>query len=163
MALTMRVFLLLALVGCVDEGPTNAHQWHDIPLVTLTPTVFGVDAAAWEYAVADAAEDWEQILRNVDCEVTFAVATGGHEVCGWAVKEWPFPTHWMGVTGYGAHESIDVIAELDTPRLHQTLMHELGHAMGLEHVEGRTSVMNPAGGVFVEQDVADAARAIGCN
>lgn len=126
-------------------------------MATLTPVAIDVDAGAWRAAVAAAVDRWSIELANVQCPITpFVIGDAGHEVRGWKIERWPFETHWLGATHVGADESIDVVADLEAVHLHNTLLHELGHAMGLGHRTDQPSLMNPDGGELVPDDVADA-------
>lgn len=161
----MRILLLaVCLAACATEaGPAPVERhWHDVPRFALHPIAEDVDAATWGQAVADAADRWRVELAAVGCEVRIELADDGHEVRGWTEAAWPFPSFWLGSTTFGANESMDVVGDLASDKREQVLMHEMGHALGLPHVEDRPSLMNPRAGELTDEDVENAALALGC-
>jgi hypothetical protein len=139
----------------VEAGTAPERQWSDAPAFSLHPVE--LDAAPLKVA----ADRWRIALEAAGCDVVIDVGPAGHEVRGWTAKAWPFPSHWLGVTSFG-EERIDVIGELAEERLEDVLTHEIGHAIGLPHVDDRPSVMNDRGGTMTAEDVELAAVAIGC-
>ena len=160
-----RLCVALALcAACAAESPPSpvGQQWHDVPRFAVKPIAVDVDQASWNDAVAAAGDRWRVELAAVGCESRIELADDGHEVRGWTEAAWPFPTNWIGSTTFGANESIDVVGDQPADRREQVLMHEIGHALGLQHIEGRPSLMNPRAGELTDEDVEMAAAALGC-
>lgn len=157
----MRVLLFL-LAGCTQE-PSPHLQWHDAPDLTLSPLAIDIELAAWRLAISDAAQAWENELAAVDCNATIVLADNGHAMRGYAEAAWPHLAYELGETSFGTSESIDAVGDLDPIELHRVLVHELGHAFGLVHIETRPSAMNSRAGDLTIDDAIDAAAVVGCD
>lgn len=147
--------VLLVLAACSAQS-TPEQGWSDVPTALVTPSVAGAaDLVEWATDVANAVEEWNVRLDAAGCPKAFEVGEDGHDVKGWLAVDWPHPTHYLGLTDLGPRERMDVVANLPVERRHLTIMHELGHAMGLVHT-GREGLMNARVGEVLEADVGDA-------
>lgn len=157
----LRKTMLLAPVlvaACAGDG------W-DTPHARVTAT--NPDGVAplltastgWEGEVAWAIETWAESIRR-SCPPPFElVSEGGHEVRLVSLDSWRFE----GFIGMFDGETVHV---MEGPYIRATLLHELGHAMGLPHSADPDSIMY-GGGVsrpgLTIQDARDAAAATGCD
>jgi hypothetical protein len=145
----MRLVVLAALVGAC----TASDRWDDIPKASVH--------AVGEHTadVGEAIRAWESVLPP-RCPVPFVVADHGHRVRVLAASSWPWRFDASGVITPGGN--IDV---RDGDSAVVVLEHELGHALGLEHVTSRPSIMAPTGELPdapTREDGDAAARALGC-
>jgi hypothetical protein len=140
--------LVLFVAAC-----TVSDRWDDVPTA-------GVHAEGEHAAdVADAIDAWESVLP-VRCPVPFALAEHGHRVRVLGAGAWPWRADASGVITPGG--GIDV---RDGDSAVVVLEHELGHALGLDHVTDRPSIMAPTGELPdapTPEDGDAAARALGC-
>jgi hypothetical protein len=140
--------LVLFVAAC-----TMSDRWDDVP--TASVHAEGDHAAD----VGDAIDGWESVLPG-HCPVLFAVADHGHRVRVLAASSWPWRADASGVITPGG--GIDV---RDGDSVVVVLEHELGHALGLEHVTDRPSIMAPTGELPdapTAEDGVAAARVLGC-
>ena len=145
----MRLLVLAAFVGAC----TASDRWTDVP--TASVHVEGAHAPD----VGEAIDAWESVLP-AHCPVPFALADHGHRVRVLAASSWPWRADAAGVITPGGN--IDV---RDGDSAVVVLEHELGHALGLEHVTNRPSIMSPTGELPdapTPEDGEAAARALGC-
>lgn len=156
-ALSTIVLVAVAMLsGCVQA--TLHRGWDDTPGAVLTPTVSdGLDPASWKSDVEVAAQTWNAALSRCSDDV-FSLGEGGHVVRQYTAEDWPYPNS-IGITKIGHPHTIEVVHLDDTSYRQRVIMHELGHAMGLEHTE-HAGIMHPGGdpNLFVinREDIIDA-------
>jgi hypothetical protein len=154
--------LFAACGGCED------FRWPGNDLA-LRPEVSAEKSHAldrWTWDITVAAERWNLAAERAGCAVRFRVVeAGGYAVRLYAKSEWPFDPETRGSTLGGSHGVIDVRDRWDprTTGNMPTLLHELGHALGLEHIDDPASVMRKKTNLLTpgDPDVAALARA-GC-
>ena len=162
------VFLTLTLAGC---NPA----WHDIAdgeVAVITPVAPGVsesDLVWWELIVESAVIRWNTALDAEGCEPPFEIGLGGHRVELVVESAWPYDgacaKTWDGMDLGGHKEFIEARAG-QCASVH-TVMHELGHAMGLAHAPDDMPVVMNAYATrqpfeLTDYDVAQAVEALGC-
>ena len=149
----MRAIVMCVLVaGCVDNGAWNLPA----KLTPAGPATFGD-------AVSEAAAAWNAALAG--CAKPFVMATDGH-----AVELVPAAI-WTDGSDHGAWENSERI-EIEDLGIEAwwepAALHELGHAMGLDHVDPAVdplSVMKPLLGTLRAPSAGDTQRAralLGC-
>lgn len=131
----LAIALMLGSVAC--DVP-----WNGLPGLELRPSTQVAGTKDWWYAEVDeAATKWNAALEAEGCERPFRVVTeGGHPVV--LVRE----DNWIwgaDVNGKEVHNlRLDILNTPGEPAWPQNvLLHEMGHVMGLGHVDDETSVM----------------------
>lgn len=145
--------LAVLSTGCVDE-------WF-FPNAVLTPVANDELETQWREVVDRAALQWNIRLQSLGCEAPFVVGDGGNEVILVPRARW---SHGDSVVGLQTDDTLEIRGDSPTT-VSSVLMHEMGHAMGLDHVDRseRPSVMNAiAAPSIYDEDVAQAALAMGC-
>lgn len=153
----MRFLPLVFVVG----GCTSSVEAWDLP-AKLAPTG-GTDA--WRAQVAEAAGAWDLALSGCTI-VPFAMSDDatGKPVVLVAASDWTY----QGEGGWQDADQIQVLDRPGFPDSEPAVLHELGHALGLGHVDPALdafSVMKPAIGTLRVPSSGDAARAralLGC-
>lgn len=169
-----RIALALALVVL----PACELQWDDVPGAELRPVAEPgalLDSIEWEGFVMEAASVWNTKLVAIGCPAPFSsdsVERGGHAVRLVPDAEWTEPVFVAYTTGddpTGAGE-IAVSDRIGPSHLSMILQHEMGHAIGLDHIEpnteptimlARSNTTDPQIDA-TDRDVAAAAIALGC-
>lgn len=151
----MRALALLPLLGACADGP-----WADVPGAALSPA----GREGWSEAVAHAADVWADALAPLGCPPPFVVSDDGHPVTLYAEADWPHGGLTAGMEGKewdGTGGWIDVrdMRPDEAPSYLPTLIHELGHAMGLEHAPGSSPSVMWTASPFHEPQPGDALRA----
>lgn len=149
----MKKSLLLMLAAC--------NGWGD----TLDPVnhVPGVNDAVWHSEVSAASDIWRDSMTE-GC-YPFHIAVDGE--CGNHVtlvprSEWDHDDKYNGVENTSDGD-IDIIGDSPYNR-RPILLHELGHAMGLDHDLDTNSIMHPTSHASLPtwRDVRNAESALGC-
>jgi hypothetical protein len=169
------LIFLLAATGCERELWQN-----DVPVKAMTMGSNAFAAAVWEDRVQLDIYQWRSLLPE-GCPMPFHFDQDDPE----ARQVWLVPqSEWRkkGAIGFyhegrnpwnsaTPYSSISILAlddgSLDLYAYEPTwtvLMHELGHAMGLNHADPKygSSVMLPAGEQVQPRDIEAAAFALGC-
>lgn len=165
------MFLLPALL----LGACHADGWADVPGAELHV----VGSPELRAAAVLAADEWASELERYGCPPPFVVTErSGHRVMGRS-RAWMDAEYGPGLLGMTWDDGgfrhdrwtewvdgwIDVVQEQGADGMRKTMLHELGHAMGLEHEpqDGPGSVMKPnVGDELQPDDVRRAAEATGC-
>lgn len=169
-------------------GACDGFPWPDLPAgagdepVALMPfrgsRPLGVPADAgstWYAEVTYAADEWARVLGDVGCPRPFVVHTdGGYPVSLILQAEWPHADDARGMTGpeniyQPGFIDIEEYPDEDTRGRHRVLLHEMGHALGLDHHPrakdgGYDGVMTPScdADVPAAEEVREAAETMGC-
>ena len=157
-ALGFVLFAISACTACNNEWT----GWDDVPTATITPRASTAHDAEWTAFVTDQAAVWANILAPFGCAPPFVVGDGGHVVELVPASDWSYGDGVGGMT-------TDVIevreAKTGGVRRSSMLLHELGHALGLDHADaafGASIMTAKVGTAIAARDVAAAACRLGC-
>jgi hypothetical protein len=139
---TRILVLAVLLSGCSRTGLYDLPDAPVRPVITQ-PFIDNANAdvqGMWEEQVFLAAEAWNDALVEAGCEPMFRLANDGevaYAVTLWTREEWPHDESKIGiiVSGDITDGRIDIQTRAPFNRTVFTLVHEFGHALGLEHVE----------------------------
>lgn len=139
--------------GCA----ASSVQWDDVPTATIEAHAAPALQADFAHYVEAAAGHWNRLLVERGCEPAFVIGTGGHVVTLIPSASWGYGTR----DGYTDADEIQLAGDAMPPQA--LLLHELGHAIGLDHVSGERSIMTePIGQGIYPRDVDAAAESMGC-
>lgn len=166
---------LCILIATVTLAGCDGAAWHDVAdgeTAVITPSAPGFsesDAKWWSVIVESAVVTWNERLESAGCRVPFTVGAGGHAVTLRHSETWTADTcattyDGRDLGGYVEHIEVQSGECASVP----TVIHELGHAMGVEHPDDDMMpvLMNPWPSrqpfELTEWDVAAAVSALGC-
>jgi len=160
------ILCFLPAVGCTKIG------WEDVPganVYASAPYSTAEQSEVWNSEVSNRVSEWNVNLEEIGCIVPFVFTPQqGHAIVLVPESKWEHGKNFGGMTfrdafGDGGH--IDIRGD-DPDRHDGALMHELGHAMGLDHADPANgpSVMNRylGAGVLYPRDLEAAACVLGC-
>lgn len=135
----------------------------NVPEAPVTPRSAPDQLEAWTLRVQTDIDTWADALAELGCTTPPFVLSpvgSGYDVTLVPRADWTDSDH----VGFQHADGIDIRSRTDgSPPTGGTLLHELGHAMGLDHVVGRASVMNEIGAPRLMPGDAEAAMAVlGC-
>ncbi len=162
--------LALSLLASCSTG------WGDVPGARICAEVpsdpAGAALAWWGPEVQAAADRWAELL-GAGCPPPFVYAAGAvdggmpaHPIRLIAERDWTWGPGVWGNEQDGAGGAVDVRSSLDRPGRHMVLMHELGHALGLDHrpTSEQDALMRPYPTVDTPNasEIAEARALLGC-
>lgn len=150
----LTIFVVL-LTGCELLEPShtgfdNLPEYPVRPVLSLSLIENGTSAmhTAWDAQVKLAADRWNEALLAQGCHAMITVTTDptvrAYPVYLIAWDSWSWESDKIGMTRSGSVDDgfIDIRARSPFEKNLPVLMHEFGHALGLQHVEnGKDSVM----------------------
>ncbi len=149
--------IALASTGCATDGVGGEVAWTDVPTATITAYAAPALQTDFSRYVELAAGRWNRLLVERGCEPAFVVGAEGHAITLVPTAAWGYGER----DGWTDEEQINVVGDAIPPE--QLLLHELGHAIGLGHVDGEKSIMSePIGLGIYPRDVEAAASVMGC-
>lgn len=148
----LKIMAVAALLGGCDA------RW-DLP-ASITPKAEPSALAEWSVYVEEQMDVWNNVLMERGCDPPFHLGDEGYSVILVPRDKWTAD----GYVGFQHYDSIEVCGpSVGVVPKSGTLLHELGHALGLEHVSGRPSLMNPIPQKeLMPGDVDYAAEILGC-
>ena len=176
----------LALAGSGCDVFTDGFPWpglpsgpgdepvHLMPLRGARPDGVPDTNGSWTLEVDRAVQDWARALAPYGCPPPFAVdREDGYPVSLIPEADWPWG-HYAGMTGgdnawTAGFTDVREYPDEDTVGRHRVLLHEMGHALGLDHHPsarhgGYDGVMTPTPNTDlpVAEEVRQAAEMMGC-
>ena len=152
------IVVVAACAGCADTWT----GWEDVPTATLTPQAAAPLEAEWSAFVVDQAAVWSTALAASGCMSPFTIGDGGHIIALVPAADWSYGDDVAGMTT----DRIEVReAKTGGVRRSAMLLHELGHALGLDHADpsfGASVMIAKPGSELAARDVAAAACRLGC-
>ena len=155
------VALLVLLVGCVGVEPWSGHR--------ARPELDGLPAEmlpAWRLTIEQSLGTWEwrmngNDLRRVDCPMPIEV-TDDVDACPVRLVA---PELWTHGDRDGVEDDCYIEIKGQDPNRGALLVHEFGHAIGLEHNNDPASIMHShvTTNTPTAADVLDARAALGCD
>lgn len=150
------LFTLVFVAGCVSpvtHDTVVTPVWPDAPSEAW--------AGLWTHQVMDAIDYWK-IAIGLDCQFPVFVGDNGPEVTLVTPDHWKHAPEVMGL--YDQEDGSIEIVGADPILYRGALLHELGHAIGLQHTTDVQSVMFPVYGdkLPTSADAMTARIALGC-
>jgi hypothetical protein len=146
----------LAFVACVGWEPNPSHLYHLEIAADFTDTQY--------QAIRDAALEWQDSSDNY---VTFDSAPATSDVISFqADSVWELRSEFgggaIGYTQYeGQSSNVYLGTSLDAETFHQTVLHEIGHAIGLKHTTPGTVMCQDTTCATLEVTCGDLVQLLG--
>lgn len=151
--------MLLALGAC--NGCSDSVAWIDVPGAHIWAVASPQFADVWRSEVTNASEAWNVGLVARGCPRPFVVADDGHLVKLVPSDQW----HHASANGWTDADTIEIEERKGVAPTPFVVMHELGHALGLDHARASfgESVMFVSGDHGLQvRDLAAAACRMNC-
>jgi hypothetical protein len=166
----MRGTIHLVWLALVSGPAAGCHDtaWDDVPGATLRPVDTRGDGptlgprVVWSEEVAHAADVWNSALAARGCPAPFGSVgpEGDHPVRLIERADWD---HGTEVAGMEHSDGWIEVVHMSTPeQRRRVLVHELGHAIGLDHMGGGVMNAKARSDTPSEAELTVAADLLGC-
>lgn len=164
----MRKAIIFAVLFLANAC-TGWDGWDDVPTAKVTAKSELPSAETkWREIVAQDVAAWNNALTAIGCQAPFEMSSSGHPVILVPFGTWGFGSSVAGMTDEDrirVQASFIIVNDAVIPHP-VLLLHELGHALGLNHSDAifgpSAMTPEPTSDVLQPRDIAAAACAMGC-